>query len=119
MYHVVARKNNREQRKVRVKKKILGTTDMPRLSIFRSNKYIYAQIIDDSKGATLASADSRDLKGIKGKTKVEEAFEVGKEIGKKALEEKIKSVVYDRSGYKYHGRVKAVADGARKGGLRL
>jgi large subunit ribosomal protein L18 len=91
-----------------------------RLSVFRSNKHIYAQIID-SKGTVLAS--SSDLKGLNVKdkklNKTEMAFVVGEEIAKKALKKKISKVVFDRGGYKYHGRVKAIADGARKGGLNF
>jgi len=102
---------------MRVRRRILGKSEMPRLSVFRSNKYIYGQIINDEKGITLLDVSSLKVKG--GKTKVEKAFEVGKEIAKKALEKKIESVVFDRNGYRYHGRVKALADGAREGGLKL
>ncbi len=118
MYHVVVRKNNRDQRKVRIRKKILGSADIPRLSVFRSNKYDSAQIIDDKKGITIASASTMSLTA-KGKTKTEKAYEIGKELAKKALALKVKGVVFDRSGYKYHGRVKAIAEGAREGGLKL
>ena len=102
---------------MRVRRRILGKSELPRLSVFRSNKYIYGQIIDDEKGTTLLEVSSLKVKG--GKTKVEKALEVGKEIAKKALEKKIESVVFDRNGYRYHGRVKALADGAREGGLKL
>ena len=88
---------------------------MPRLTVFRSLKYVYAQIIDDVTGVTLASAKSVLSKG----TKSEEAFEAGKELAKKAVEKKIKEVVFDRNGYRYHGRVKSLADGAREGGLKF
>jgi len=110
---------------MRVRRRILGKSEMPRLSVFRSNKYIYGQIIDDEKGITLLEFSSQKLKSVKGKsaqagiTKVKEAFEVGKEIAKKALEKKIQFVVFDRNGYRYHGRVKSLADGAREGGLKL
>jgi len=119
MYHVVVRKNRLEQRKVRIRKKLMMSLDTPRLSVYRSNKYISAQVIDDAKGVTLASATSQTLKSVKGKTKVEQSLEIGKEIAKKAIEKKVKKVVFDRSGYRYHGRVKAVAEGAREGGLKF
>ena len=102
---------------MRVRRRILGKSEMPRLSVFRSNRYIYGQIIDDEKGITLLEVSSLKVKS--GKTKVEKAFEVGKEIAKKALEKKIEAVVFDRNGYRYHGRVKSLADGAREGGLKL
>ena len=98
----------------RIRAKVIGTKERPRLSVFRSNQHIYVQLIDDSKGQTLASFDDRKIK--KGK-KVEKAKEIGLAIAKKALEKKIKKAVFDRGGYKYHGQVKAVAEGAREGGL--
>lgn len=101
------KKDNFIRRKKKVRARITGSAERPRLSVFRSNKFIYAQIIDDSKGVTLASAS-------KIKTGAEE---VGAEVAKKALAKKIKKVVFDKSGYKYHGKVKALADAARKGGL--
>ena len=92
-----------------------------RLSVFRSNKHVYAQIIDGKKGTVLTS--SSDLKGLSDKnkklTKTETAFIVGEELAKKALRKKISKIVFDRGGYKYHGRVKALAEGARKGGLKF
>lgn len=118
MYHVIVRKTNRDQRKARIRKKILGSVSIPRLSVFRSNRYDSAQIIDDGRGITVVSATTMTLKS-KGKTKTEKAFDLGKELAKKALEMKVKEVVFDRSGYRYHGRVKAIAEGARKGGLKL
>lgn len=96
-----------------------GTATMPRLSVFRSNKYIYAQVIDDIKGKTLVDVSAESKEIHKAKTKVAAAIEVGKLLAKKALEKKIKEVVFDRNGYQYHGRVKGVADGAREGGLKL
>lgn len=107
------------QRKRRVRRTIRGG-HRPRLSVFRSNKFIYAQIIDDIKGKTLASFSERKLNKeqlAKLKTKQEKASFVGEEIAKLAKKAKITKVVFDRGGYKYHGRVKALADGARKGGL--
>ncbi len=107
----------RNRRKKRVKAKVQGTAARPRLVVFRSLTHIYAQIIDDDKRAVLASAS--DLKSKAKGTKVEKATEVGKEIAKAATDKKIKAVVFDRNGYKYHGRVKAVAEGAREGGLKF
>jgi len=101
-------------------KKIRGVPTRPRLSVFRSNKAIYAQIIDDQKGKTLVAASSFNLNQEEQKlTKNEKAFKVGQILAQKALKAKIKKVVFDRRAYKYHGRVKALADGARKGGLQF
>ncbi|CAG1065841.1 50S ribosomal protein L18 [uncultured bacterium] len=109
-----------ERRKERVRKKIKGTTERPRLNVHRSNKHIYAQIIDDATGKTLvaASTKSKALESHDGK-KVEAAKLVGATIGKLALEKGIDKVVFDRSGYIYHGRIKALADGAREAGLKF
>lgn len=104
------------KRHKRVRAKVIGTKERPRLSVFRSNQHIYVQLIDDNKGQTLASFDDHKIK--KGK-RVEKAKEVGRTIAKKALEKKIKKVIFDRGGYKYHGQVKAVAEGAREGGLKF
>jgi large subunit ribosomal protein L18 len=119
MYHVKVRKNKREKRRLSIRSKISGTSQMPRLSVFRSNKYIYGQIVDDQQGVTLVDFSSQKLSSKKDATKIDESFEVGKEIAKIALEKNIKSVVFDRGGYRYHGRVKALAEGAREGGLKL
>ncbi|HEU4575925.1 MAG TPA: 50S ribosomal protein L18 [Chitinophagaceae bacterium] len=102
----------------RIRRKISGTTQKPRLSVFRSNTDIYVQLIDDTKGLTLASASSKD-KEIKAQktTKTEKSKMVGASIARKATELGLKEVVFDRGGYLYHGRVKAVADGAREAGL--
>ncbi|MBK7885390.1 MAG: 50S ribosomal protein L18 [Chitinophagaceae bacterium] len=104
--------------KYRIRKKISGSASKPRLSVFRSNSDIYAQLIDDNNGATIASASSRekDIKAQKA-PKTEKSKLVGSAIAKKANELGIKTVVFDRNGYIYHGRVKAVAEGAREGGL--
>ncbi len=104
--------------KRRIRKKITGTSEMPRLSVFRSNKQIYAQIIDDSTGKTLVSASSFNNKAAKG-TKIEQAAVVGKEVAEKAVKAGIDKAVFDRNGYLYHGRVKSLADSAREGGLKL
>ncbi|MBU1099986.1 MAG: 50S ribosomal protein L18 [Bacteroidetes bacterium] len=116
-------KIRREKKKVSIRKKIFGTPERPRLAVFRSNKAIYAQIIDDTKGSTLVSASSllKDIAdGVKNaKGKVEESKLVGNLVGKLAVEKGITTVVFDRSGYRYHGRVKALADAAREGGLKF
>lgn len=106
------------QRKKRVRAKISGTAENPRLSVFKSNRYLYAQVINDTKGITLTEVDSRD-KEFQGKKmkKIEIAGLVGEALAKKAIAKKIKTVRFDKSGYKYHGLIKALADGARKGGL--
>ncbi len=113
--------NKRERyirRKNRARAKLFGTKDKPRLTVFRSNKYIYGQIVDDEKGKTLVatSAKTDKTKGTK-KTKTDNATNAGLSLAEKAKKKKIKKVVFDRSGYQYHGRVKAFAQGARKGGL--
>lgn len=120
MYKVRLYKDNRIRRKLRVKKKIFGTSEKPRVSVFRSNMYIYAQLIDDDKGKTLLQTSSlgKDFTAKK-KKKSEQAFEVGKLLAEKSLEKGIKEAVFDRNGYRYHGRVKSVADGAREGGLKI
>lgn len=104
------------QRKRRVRARVVGTEGRPRLSVFRSNTHIYAQIINDDKGITLAAFSDAKIKKEK-MTKTQMAETVGEEIAKKALAKKIKTVTFDRNGFRFHGRVKAVADGARKGGL--
>jgi large subunit ribosomal protein L18 len=102
---------------VKIRKKIKGSDERPRLSVFKSNKNISAQLIDDVTGKTLLSVSTRtDIKDKSGK---EAAFEVGKLIATKAKSKKIEKIVFDRSGYLFHGRVKAVADGAREGGLNF
>ncbi|MBS3915444.1 MAG: 50S ribosomal protein L18 [Bacteroidetes bacterium] len=112
------------QRRSKIRKgirgKIEGNTSRPRLSVFRSNKDIYAQIIDDSKGMTICSASSRDKDLVQDKVnKVEAASVVGKKLAEKAIAAGISAVVFDRGGYLYHGRVKSLAEGAREGGLKF
>jgi large subunit ribosomal protein L18 len=106
--------------KLRIRKIVSGTADKPRLSVFRSNKDIYAQVIDDDKGVTLLSASSRE-KGITDKkvTKTEKAKLVGNLIAERAKEAGLEGVVFDRNGYLYHGRVKSLAEAAREGGLKF
>jgi large subunit ribosomal protein L18 len=113
-----AKQLGRARRKRRVRKKISGTLDKPRLSVFRSNRHIYAQIIDDMTGQTLVSASTieKDF-NPSNKSKMEVASEAGRILAERAREKEIKKVVFDRGGNLYHGRVKALADGAREGGL--
>ena len=131
-----AKQLKRGRRKGRVRAKVSGTADCPRLSVFRSNRGIYAQLIDDKNGKTLAAVSAgeiypvksgsagpdsnREFNGVKsaGK-KIDASLELGKLIAKKAVAKGIVKVVFDRNGYKYHGRVKALADGAREGGLKF
>ena len=110
----------RLKRHARVRTKLSGTAEKPRLNVYRSNKHIYAQIIDDVKGVTLAQASSQD-KDIANTSasKVDLATTVGQEIAKKANDKGIKEIVFDRGGYLYHGRVKALADAARENGLEF
>jgi large subunit ribosomal protein L18 len=122
MFNRVDRNENRKRRHQRVRKKARGTAECPRLNVFRSNMHIYAQIVDDQRGVTLVAASSMDpeLKGELGYGgNVEAARRVGELIARKALDKGIKDVVFDRGGYLYHGRVKALADGARKQGLKF
>jgi large subunit ribosomal protein L18 len=102
--------------KYRIRKNVNGTAERPRMSVFRSNKQIYVQIINDLTGKTLAAASSL---GMEAMPKKEQAAKVGELVAKKALEAGIEKVVFDRNGYLYHGRVKELADGARKGGLKF
>ena len=111
------RQKQRQRRHAKVRAKIVGTVKCPRLSVFRSNKGLYIQLIDDFQGKTLLSASSSEIK-TKG-TKLKLAGELGKLVAEKAKEKKINLVVFDRGSYKYHGRVKAVAEGARSGGLKF
>jgi large subunit ribosomal protein L18 len=101
-----------------IRRKISGTAEMPRLSVFKSNSSIYVQLIDDINGTTIASASSREL-GASENTNLEKSREVGKKLAEKALANGIKKIVFDRGGYLYHGKVKALADGAREGGLKF
>ena len=109
---------SRVRRHARVRAKISGTSEAPRLCVYRSNKNIEAQIIDDVKGVTLVASSSMGLK-LENGSNVEAATKVGQDIAQKALAKKIKKVVFDRSGYIYHGRVKALAEAAREAGLEF
>jgi len=114
-----SRTDARRHRHFRVRKKVQGTATRPRLAVFRSNRYIYAQVIDDDQGVTIAAASSREGKLAKKTLNVDTANEVGELIGSRAKDAGIEEVVFDRGGFAYHGRVKALADGARKAGLEF
>ena len=114
----LSKTDRRERLRFRIRKTVSGTTERPRLAVFRSNKEIYAQLVDDVNGVTLASVSSRD-KEIKATTKVEGATAVGKSIAEKATKAGIEAVAFDRNGYLYHGRVKVLADAAREAGLKF
>jgi len=112
------KKIRKERRIKRVRSKILARKSRPRLTVFRSNQYIYTQIIDDNKGKTLVSAHEKELSDTK-MTRTQKAQELGKVLAKKAVAKKIKNIVFDKGAYKYHGRIKALAEGAREGGLQF
>ena len=118
MIKKISRKVVRERRHARVRTKINGTPDRPRLNVFRSNAHIHTQIIDDVNGVTLVSASSVDMK-LENGGNIEAAKAVGEELAKRALAKGIENVVFDRGGYVYHGRVQAVAEAAREAGLKF
>jgi large subunit ribosomal protein L18 len=109
----------RLRRHRRVRKKIRGSAQRPRLAVFRSNRYIYAQVIDDAQGHTLAQASSRELADDDATPKTAASVAVGKMVAERAIAAGVTSVVFDRGGYQFHGRVKALADAAREGGLKF
>lgn len=113
------RNKSRQKRHQRIRRKISGTAECPRLNVFRSNKNIYAQLIDDVEGVTLASASTLDSEVSTEDSKIEQAATVGKLIAERAKENNITEVVFDRGGYQYHGRVKALAESARENGLEF
>lgn len=118
----ISRSKARQRRHLRVRKRVNGTADKPRLNVFRSLSEIYAQVINDEEGVTMVSASTidHDLRGeFSGKTKTEQAKKVGEAIAERAQSAGITKVVFDRSGYRYIGRVKALAEGAREGGLQF
>ena len=115
---VLTKREARERRHRRVRGKIAGTAERPRLVVFRSNRGIFAQLVDDESGRTLASASWLGQRSFKG-TKTEQAAEVGKALAQAAMNAGVKRCVFDRGGYLYHGRVKALAEAAREGGLRF
>ena len=114
------RQLGRSKRQQRIRRTLVGTTERPRLSIFKSAKHLYAQIIDDTKGSTLVSASTMD-KELKGKVKttVDGAKEVGKSLAKRAMQKGVKQVVFDRGGFRYHGQLKSLADAVREEGLKF
>jgi large subunit ribosomal protein L18 len=107
--------NNNKRIKLRIRDRVIGSVDRPRLTIFRSNKFMYGQLINDTTGKTIVNSVSK----TDGSNKVTASFEAGKLLAQKALEKGITKAVFDRNGYKYHGRVKSFADGAREGGLQF
>ncbi|MFM9053236.1 MAG: 50S ribosomal protein L18 [Bacteroidota bacterium] len=114
------KQSRRRNIRYRIRKKVKGTSSCPRLSVFRSNKQIYAQLIDDVNGVTLVTSSTRDKSMLDMKApKVDLAREVGKSLASNATQNGISSIVFDRGGYLYHGRVKALAEGAREGGLQF
>lgn len=115
----LTKRNKRLRIKMRVRNKVRGTGELPRLSVYRSNKQIYAQIIDDKSGRTLAAASSLKMEEAQNVAKIEQAAMVGKAIAEKAKDAGIENVVFDRNGYYYHGRVKSLAEAAREGGLKF
>jgi large subunit ribosomal protein L18 len=117
----MTKREKRMQRGKRVRAKVSGTAKTPRLSVYRSNRNVFAQLIDDEKDKTLVSISSTSVskKEKRGKTKAQIAELVGENLAKAAKKKKIKKAVFDRGGYQYHGRVKAIAEGARKGGLKF
>jgi large subunit ribosomal protein L18 len=114
---VEKKRQHREKRRKRVRRKVFGTVERPRLSVYRSNVHIYAQLIDDDAGHTLAAADSREVG--EAENRKEAAHKVGELVAKRAADAGVQEVVFDRGGNKYHGRVAALAEGARSGGLKL
>jgi len=113
------KEESRNRIHLRIRKKVNGTADRPRLTVFRSNKAIYAQLIDDLSGNVLTAVSSSTLTEKSGTNKVDQAKAVGKLIAEKAKDKSIESIVFDRSGYLYHGRIKALAEGAREAGLKF
>ncbi len=119
MKRVIDKRRKRLKRKMHIRKNISGTPEKPRMSVFRSNKHLYVQVIDDLAGNTLVSASNLEKEHSAFKTTVEGAAKLGEVIGKRCLDKKIDTVVFDRNGFLYHGIVKSLADGARKAGLKF
>ena len=119
MAKIQSRNDARKKRHLRIRKRLVGTPSKPRISVFRSNKHIYAQIIDDVNGVTLVSASTVEQGMLENGGNIEAASKVGTLLAERALEKNIKNVVFDRSGYLYHGRVKALAEAARAAGLEF
>ena len=116
MKKTIEKQEKRTRRHVRIRSRVIGTATRPRLAVFRSNRFVYAQLINDELGTTLAAADSREVKGANG---TERGKEVGKVVAELAKKAGIEAVVFDRGGFKYQGVVAALADGAREGGLQF
>ena len=116
---IIRHKSKRYARRRRIRARIIGNVERPRFSVFRSNRHIGVQLIDDKKGETLVALHDREVSGKKREKQVTTAEKVGEAIAKKALEKGVTKVVFDRGGYAYHGIVRAVAEGARKGGLKF
>lgn len=119
MSRIDDKRRRREMRKVRIRKKISGSKKIPRLTVFRSNRYIYVQAIDDFSGNTLASVSNREKDLLMLKNVVADAHKLGEKMGECLKEEKIKCVVFDRNGYSYHGIIKSLAEGVRKTGIKF
>jgi large subunit ribosomal protein L18 len=116
----VSKRQARLKRKIRIRKKIFGTAERPRLVVFRSNKHIYAQVVNDDAGTTLAASSSLAIDEFKnGTANIETAKAIGKRIAEEAMKQDISAVVFDRNGYVFHGKVKAFADSAREAGLKF
>jgi large subunit ribosomal protein L18 len=118
MGKTAAKVTQRARARRRIRGKVHGTTERPRLSVFRSSKYIYAQVVDDARGHTLAQANSRE-DGLDGASRIERSKAVGKRLAERAQGAGVNAVVFDRGGYRYHGNVRALAEGAREGGLQF
>ncbi len=119
MINKISKNVSRQKRHLVIRKRVIGTALRPRLNVFRSNKQIYVQLIDDEAGKTLCAASSKEIKELANGGNIEAAVKVGELIAKRALDLKISKVVFDRGGYLYHGRVKALADAARAAGLEF
>lgn len=121
MFKRIDKKANRKARHERVRRNMAGTAEKPRLTVFKSNNNIYAQLVDDQKGVTLCSASSleKEMRDEHAHSNVETAKAVGERIAKRALEQGIESIVFDRSGYLYHGKIRELADSAREAGLKF
>ena len=119
MNRIIDKQRKHERRKLHIRKHLSGTPDRPRMTVFRSNLHMYVQVIDDVNGKTLVSASTveGELKGVR--NNVENAAKLGEIVGKRMLEKRINTVVFDRNGYMYHGIVKSIADGARKAGVKF
>lgn len=119
MKRIDDKRRKRVKRKIRIRKKLSGSKKIPRLTVFRSNRYTYLQVIDDLSGNTLASVSNREKDLLKLKNRVADAHKLGEKMGERLKEKKIKSVVFDRNGYPYHGIIKSIAEGTRKAGIKF